>query len=407
MNINKIKQQFSPRNLLFSAVILFSVWSLQSCLKSKEIIPKKIIKTECPTVEFLSNWNEIVYSLIQWFEQAKDSISIDMFIRKNDSIWVLIAKSLLKSADKWVQVTINKDRTWIYTEWKQTLLHKEITLKENIVHKSLIWETSKNLYDTLITKRLFLHKNITINNWTTYKNNHCGKAPCHKKYSSIHQYTNDHSKRITIDDNSLIITTGNFSNELLERNDSWIYITWENVVNADKIEWVTIVQNTIDNPATIESFIALIQQAESTIYIEMAYLWDKSVRQALLEKAKNTPSVKISILVPEKSDVQDDLNKKELTVIKKLWLENISIYTLPMTHNKMLNADFQTYIGSANFNWLSTEKMWEFGLIIDWNRHYNTHNKILTKIQKNIWRSNSLQNTNYNIIRAYFERIIQ
>ena len=78
-------------------------------------------------------------------------------------------------------------------------------------------------------------------------------------------------------------------------------------------------------------------QEWAPVTIEMAYFWDIDITEKIIEVVNSW--VKVDIILPEKANVQDDLNKKVMKEIldKANW--NIGIYFYPgMLHAKMIHV---------------------------------------------------------------------
>jgi cardiolipin synthase len=116
----------------------------------------------------------------------------------------------------------------------------------------------------------------------------------------------------------------------------------------------------------IDERIALIDSAEQTVTVEMAYLGDKRFTAALLRAVRRGVNV---VLITSRSDVLGNLNLATCDVLLRRTgaPQNLTICLLPrMVHSKFVVVDSRlSDIGSANFTPLSHGVYDEINMYVD------------------------------------------
>lgn len=112
----------------------------------------------------------------------------------------------------------------------------------------------------------------------------------------------------------------------------------------------------------------LIENAQKSLHIEMAYVGDEEVTQALIDAAQR--GVQLSILFSAKSNIGNDVN---FYVLRHLMRQtDIDVRLSPkMIHSKVMVVDDEKVVmGSANFSIFSMQRAGEMCLLIDRDRGF-------------------------------------
>jgi len=271
---------------------------------------------------------------------------------------------------------INKSKTSVYIE-VYMLTERKIKLalfnaKKRWVDVKIILEHSPYLAIHL-NKKYFKEYNETGINivWSNPKN-----------------YTLNHSKIILIDNEELILSTGNFTSSNFKYNrDLFIFSKDENIVSSfskifekdfiwEKYDFYdySIVLSPNYSRIKIQK---LINSSEKNIKIYIPYLKDKEILELIKNKAKSW--VKIKIIMADfgyKSFIENNLDYRKY---KNLEVKEISKKV--KMHSKAVLVDNKfLFIGSINFSKPSLDKnreMWillknkeiikEFNKLFDWD----------------------------------------
>jgi cardiolipin synthase len=121
----------------------------------------------------LVDGKEAFPEILKCIENAKKSITINMFIWRDDNIGNAIAKAILDAANRGVKVNISVDRYGVVLEKseenKKSFFHKEQTLTEKIKTKALeimypMENTPKNVKDeeSELYTTIMNHPNIEV-----------------------------------------------------------------------------------------------------------------------------------------------------------------------------------------------------------------------------------------------------
>ncbi|MDQ7008920.1 MAG: phospholipase D-like domain-containing protein [Candidatus Gracilibacteria bacterium] len=146
-------------------------------------------------------------------------------------------------------------------------------------------------------------------------------------WSNPQNYTLNHSKIILIDNNKLILSTGNFTASNFKKNrdlfifteDKYIINAFNNIFNSDFIgEKITFYEdNLVISPDYSRIKIEkLISSAKNNIKIYIPYLSDNNLLKLIEEKINS--GVKIEMIMSDYGYEKFKLNKKENFFIEKL-----------------------------------------------------------------------------------------
>lgn len=324
------------------------------------------------SVDLLIDGEESFERIIHHIRTAKKSITINIFIWRDDKIGNRIAEELLKAAEKpGMQITIVKDRLGSVFEHaekgKQSFFHKELSASE--LQKASVIDNAYSNKDEApdaiqkknpIAKKLLNHPNITV---------HCNEV------------RSDHSKYYIFDDTRLITGGMNICDE---NHKDWhdYMIEADSPLLVEKFKKRLSGQDDFDEGSSIEFSLnlpsarvkqkeikpmvqKLLTNAKNEVIIEMAYFGDADITKAIIDAANR--GVDLKIIVPEKANIQDSLNRSVLREILQKTNGKATVYLFPkMLHAKLVHVDGQyTFLGSANLNDEATKRLGETNMLIN------------------------------------------
>ena len=309
-------------------------------------------------MKLLTDGKEAFPEILKCINEAKESIFINMFIWRGDSIGKAVAKAVLEAADRGVKVDISVDRYGLVLEkceeCTHSFFHEKPTLTEKIKITALEFS-----YPTLAPKnppkadftelrdKLLNHPNVSV---------------------SREVFKADHSKFYIFDGKTVIM--GGINVEDKENGcdisgrryqDYMVKITDPEEVNAfiTKInmgkDFLTDTKFTVNtkklSPKLFEAeseLLSLINCAEKELLIIMAYFSPLPKFITAIQSAWKR-GVKIKIVIPKHANFQDDLNRKTVKKLMNLCNNELELYFFNgMVHTKLLKSEKTLTFGSCN-----------------------------------------------------------
>ncbi|MCK8060434.1 MULTISPECIES: phosphatidylserine/phosphatidylglycerophosphate/cardiolipin synthase family protein [unclassified Fusibacter] len=306
--------------------------------------------------------------LIDSIDQAKSTIEIQMFIWRNDELGNLIARALLRAADRGVRIVVSVDMMGSIFEYaeesKQSFFHHSIPMKLKfgawlLNHGYPVKGKPSGFKQKVsaLSKAMSDHDMITILASTLQKN---------------------HSKYMVIDGSLLIISGMNieykeWKHDLCGRkyydymvafssrakveqfyqslqNGGDVNRSLSDSENSD-IDFIVNVNHegkSLFNAKT--SLLDRLNQAKTSIDIVMAYIGDQDILNALTHLSQQ--GIKIRLYIPEAANLQNDLNRYYLKQLMRSTENRIDVYLCKnMIHGKLILID-NSYLtfGSLNLN---------------------------------------------------------
>lgn len=408
------------------------------------------------SIDLLIDGIEAFQEIEKQIDKAQASIEINIFIWRNDNTGQRLAQKLLDAANDpqrpRLKIKIVKDRVGGIFEHaeenKQSFFHPDLTVNEEgqvfFVDKAYAnkgeTKTDEQKENPLL-RQLLNHPDIAV----------------------ISKESNDHSKYY-IFDNTTIITGGmNIGDEYLTwhdymakmespllvkklkarlaGNDDFDYGSsiefslnrWAKEAKRQRIKgpkhgprYRRVESNVLKQREIEPKVIELLEYAtenKKPVTIEMAYFGDVDITKQIIETANS--GVPVSIILPEKANVQDDLNKKTIKEILDKTHGNISVYFYPgMLHAKMIHVgeipaiiddstDMDeittgiTFLGSANLNTNATEDLAELNIIVD-DKDCEFTKEVKKQLSQDMKKCKAYKappRISYNKIKSFFEAI--
>jgi cardiolipin synthase len=302
---------------------------------------------------------------------AQRSVEIRAFLWRDDEAGNILGDAVLAAADRGVKVTIHKDKIAAVYEYtggnKQSFFHKRVEAIRGFQAWFLgaIYRAPGSFKQrpNELSERILAHPNITVEHQR-------------KRF--------DHSKVYIIDDRYLILGSMGIGDN--HRHD-WIDV----MVEAEGPEHVARLHERMAgfdefDPSRgldflvhsreahrkkscpmISHRLALIDAAERSITVEMAYFTDRRFTAALARAVQR--GVEVRVVIADQADVLANINRATCHALMRLTgaPENLSIVLVPrMVHSKVMVIDHRySDVGSANFTSLSHGVYDEINLYAD------------------------------------------
>ena len=311
--------------------------------------------------------------IIRCIEEAKTSLEINMFIWRDDRIGNRMAQAVLAAADRGVQVYISVDRYGVVLEkceeCKRSFFHKEQTLTEKMKSRLLEIFYPENTQPgavrdeaTPLYQRIMAHPNIRV---------------------SADVFKADHSKFYIIDERILFLggvniedkengqdLSGRIYGDYMARLEGPEYVrafreklaTGRNVL--DDVFFGLNLKEPVRRFEMEELYLDLINGAKETLHITMAYFSPlEHFVEAIL--AAHRRGVKVTILIPQRANFQNDSNRRTICRLLKESQGGIRVWLSPkMLHTKLVMNEKTISFGSTNITKKAFNQLNELNLFV-------------------------------------------
>ena len=321
----------------------------------------------------LVNGQQAFPEIIRCIEAAKSAVEINMFIWRDDAIGNRMAAAVLTAADRGAKVQISVDRYGVVLEkceeCKRSFFHKEQTLTEKL--KSALLEVFypentrpgrvRDAYTDLY-HRLLTHPNIQI---------------------SADVFKADHSKYYIIDEKILFV--GGINIEDKENGaDLMGRVYGDYMAKLEGAEYVRMFREKLATGRNVREdlffglnlkepvrrfemeqlYLDMINGAQQEVHITMAYFSPlKHFVDAII--AAHRRGVRVTIVVPQRANFQNDSNMRTLRRLLKATDGGIGVYLSPrMLHTKLVMNDQYISFGSTNITKKAFAQLNELNLFV-------------------------------------------
>ncbi len=369
-------------------------------------------------INFLPSGKIAFDKIISRIREAEHSITICMFIWRDDNLGQLIAEELLIAAKKSVKIVIYKDKLGSIFELselnKQSLFHSKINFKLLLTQKILNYcnhfNSKLQKSNHSLISRLRDEENITIHDF---------------------EIRNDHSKCYIFDNKIMILGGMNIGSEyvhpvldgkkwddyMIELNGEEFFTDWrkkkDSVENSFENSDIEFKINNIEKGLyeIKTEILLLLSNVKNSVFIQVPYLGDKDITDKIIEIVNS--GKKVTIIIPKLSNFQNASNYKILNQITKKTNHSISIYLHPnMLHAKTLLIDDNIlFFGSANLNHKALNYLSELNLTIRGNKKDTI--RVIKEFKKSLFNNlkisrkiKQIKELKYNYIVAFFESLI-
>ena len=379
---------------------------------------EKIKKDIYEDFTLLVDGKEAFPEILKCIGNAKKSITINMFIWRDDNIGNAIAKAILDAANRGVKVNISVDRYGVVLEKseenKKSFFHKEQTLTEKIKTKTLeimypMENTPKNVKDeeSELYTTIMNHPNIEV---------------------SKDVFKADHSKYYIFDDDIVIMGGVNIEDkengkdmQNRQYQDYMIKLegkehvktfltkleTGENV-SKEYSFGINLKKKSGDIFEMEEIYLNMIRKTSKRLVITMAYFsgLDSFVKEIIEAHRRG---VEVIVMIPESANYQDATNKATVKKLMELTENGVKVYlSKKMIHTKMMITDEEISFGSTNITKKAFKQLNELNIVLQ-----NIESKLKTKLEESVKenykdakRVVSYKDIKYNKLLARLERFL-
>ena len=321
----------------------------------------------------LVNGQRAFPEIIRCIEAAKTAVEINMFIWRDDAIGNRMAQAILTAADRGAKVSISVDRYGVVLEkceeCKRSFFHKEQTMTEKL--KSALLEvfypentTPGRVRDeyTDLYRRVIAHPNIQV---------------------SADVFKADHSKYYIIDEEILFV--GGVNIEDKENGaDLMGRVYGDYMAKLEGAEYVRIFREKLATGRNVREdlffglnlkepvrrfemeqlYLDMIGGAREELHITMAYFSPlKHFVDAII--AAHRRGVRVTIVVPQRANFQNDSNMRTLRRLLKATDGGIAVYLSPrMLHTKLVMNEQYISFGSTNITKKAFAQLSELNLFV-------------------------------------------
>ena len=293
---------------------------------------------------------------------AERSIVIHMFVWRSDAIGNEIGRAVLDAAGRGVEVHIKKDvGAFLYERIemnRKSFFNRKVSIGKRLMYalirRTFPDTTVEDAYTSDLGERLLAHDRITVE-WVNHT---------HTKY-----YIFDH--RI------MILGSINIEDRHRGYRDYMVCLSGEDHVRRfeerrtgaalfDPARPVDFLLNdTSVRPKRLEikeKILELLGAAGESVYIEMAYIGDPDVTEAIIAAAGR--GVAVTMLLSRKANIGNDLNYRTAHELFKRSKLEIHLSDT-MLHSKLMLFDKETVLmGSANLSVFSMLKAGELDIVV-------------------------------------------
>ncbi len=310
-------------------------------------------------------------AIVDRVQNAEKSVEIRAFLWRDDEAGNLLGKAVLAAADRGAKVTIHKDKIAAVYEYtggnKQSFFHKRV----DAIRGFQAWflgavyraPGSFKQKPNALSARILSHENIKVE---------------HRRKRF------DHSKVYIVDDRYLMLGSMGIGDN--HRHD-WIdvMVEAEGPKHVERLRERMVGHDEFDPSRGLDFLVhsreahrkkscpmishrlALIDAAQESITVEMAYFTDRRFTAALARAVQR--DVHVKVVTADQADVLGNINRATVDALMRLTgaPRNLEIVLVPrMVHSKVVVIDHRfADVGSANFTPLSHGVYDEINLYAD------------------------------------------
>jgi cardiolipin synthase A/B len=324
-----------------------------------------------PLIQLLDGGDAAFPAIIEELERARSSVYIRSFTWRDDATGNEVGEAVLRAADRGVRVHIKKDRVAAAYEYsagtRQSFFHKKLDpgLRFQAWFLGRVYTPAPRppARPNALAQAILSHPNITVEH-------------ARKRF--------DHSKLFIFDEQRIILGSMGIGDDHRHENvemavmvDGAAHVrrlrqSLAGEVDFDPARPIDFLVHSRDvHPARICPMLlhrlGLVESAEHSLMILMAYLGDRRYTQALIRAVRR--GVDVTLVTAAQAEVLGDLGRATCNRILRATRapENLRIIHMPrMVHAKVVVRDHRyADIGSANFTPLSHGVYDEINIHID------------------------------------------
>lgn len=192
-------------------------------------------------------------------------------------------------------------------------------------------------------------------------------------------------------------------------------LKWEEITHEDRdIEFILNIKEkwkiNSEFKSKVLDLFSISEKNNIPLTLEVSYFWDEDIKNKIIELVNK--GILINIIISEKWDIQNDLNRKILSEIYEETNWRINIYFYPKIHHAKIiylwdlnNDNWITLMWSANLMKKSIQDFEELNILIN-NKNYDFNNKVREQLKNDIIKSKRIKNINelkYNFFYSFIE----
>lgn len=343
-------------------------------LLSPRELPQPLLATSQPIeagLRVLGSGDRAFQAILERIRSAEKSVDIRAFLWRDDEAGNLLGEAVLAAAERGAKVAIHKDRIAAVYEYsggnKQSFFHKRVDpirgIQAWVLGAVIRAPGSFKQKPNLLADKILAHPNIVVEHQR-------------KRF--------DHSKVYIIDDRWLALgSMGVGDNHRHEWID--VMVEAEGQAHVQRLRDRMSGHDEFDPSRGLDFLVhsreahrknscpmishrlALIDGAQTSLTVEMAYLGDRRFTAALARAVQR--NVLVTLVTADEADVLGATNRATCDMLRRLTgaPENLKIVLLPrMVHSKVVVIDHRyADVGSANFTPLSHGVYDEINLYAD------------------------------------------
>ncbi len=363
------------------------------------------------TIKILDHGQEAFDHIFHRIDCARKSIQVGCFVWRDDETGRLTARHLLSAADRGVSVQIRKDAMGaIYEYFDPNMLsffHKKLSLSDRARVEGLCavygHGSPRKQRPSPLAQALAAHPNIELH---------------------TNEKIYDHSKVFVFDEETIIVGGMGMGDDFRSR---WVDFMVEldhpryverfraHRLGPRPVDWDDAIDFVVNVflPGGGKRFdvlptrLAAISAARRSIIMEMAYLGDSRITDALVSALDR--GLRVELLVSGRANIQHDLNLRTIAELfrRTRYPELFHPYLHPrMLHSKLMIFDeAQAQIGSTNCTTVSHDGFEETDV---WIRHRPTVRRLVDVVRRHQAQSRFLTSPPlYSSLYAAIEKRLQ
>jgi cardiolipin synthase len=320
------------------------------------------------SLKILHTGEQAFREIMECLARAERDVEIRCFVWRDDATGNMAAREFLKAADRGIKITIYKDRVGsIYEHFDPNMhsfLHKELSLGDRFKLEFLCY--------------VYYHGRPRLQGFNPLAQ----QVVCHPNITVLHEdKLHSHSKVFVFDDRTLFIGGMGIGDDF---RSQWVDMMVR-VEDAELVERyrqrlrggleaaleppVDFLVNAWHNDGSqsfhvLETRLAAMQKLQKSLKMEMAYLGDKRINEALVALVER--GIEVTLLISSQANILNDLNLWTLDYLLRRTGNppHLRLFLHPrMVHTKLMIFDETiVQIGSTNCTALSHDAFEETDL---------------------------------------------
>jgi len=295
--------------------------------------------------------------VVELLNAARHSVTIHMYVWRNDASGNRIGKAVLNAADRGVEIAIIKDLgAGMYERIemnRKSFFNLPVSRWKRFTNRLAGWTFPdthvEDDYDFELGYRIMQHSGVRME-WVNHT----------------------HTKYYLFDERTLVTGSINIEERHRNYNDYMLEIGGESAIRQFRgrqigapLESHREIDFVFNQPNLFEIkplILQLLAETRESLYIEMAYIGDEDVSQRIIETANR--GVEITFLFSREANIGNDINYRTMYHIARSAPVKVCL-TDRMIHSKLMRFDDKVILmGSANLSVFSLCKAEEMDVVL-------------------------------------------